>query len=29
MAKVDIVFRKAVPIEKRVGVGLSRLLTGN
>ena len=29
MAKTDTVFRKAVPIEKRVGVGLQRLLTGN
>ena len=28
MAKADTVFRKAVPIEKRVGVGLWRLSTG-
>ena len=29
MAKADTVFRKAVPIEKRLGVGLWRLSTGN
>ena len=29
MAKADTVFRKAVPIEKRVGVGLWRRSTGN
>ena len=29
MAKADTVFRKAVPIEKRVEVGLWRLSTGN
>ena len=29
MAQADTVFRKAVPIEKRVGVGLWRLSTGN
>ena len=29
MAKADTVFWKAVPIEKRVGVGLWRLSTGN
>ena len=29
MAKADTVFRKAAPIEKRVGVGLWRLSTGN
>ena len=29
MAKAGTVFRKAVPIEKRVGVGLWRLSTGN
>ena len=29
MAKADTVFRKAVPIEKRVGVGLWTLSTGN
>ena len=29
MAKADTVFRKAVPIEKRVGVALWRLSTGN
>ena len=29
MAQADTVFRKAVPIEKRVGTGLWRLSTGN
>ena len=29
MAKADTVFRKAVPIEKRVDAGLWRLSTGN
>ena len=29
MAKADPVFRKAVPIEKRAGVGLRRLSTGS
>ena len=29
MTKADTVFRKAVPIEKRVGAGLWRLSTGN
>ena len=29
MGKTEAVFQKAVPIEKRVGIGLWRLLTGN
>ena len=29
MTKADTVFRKAVPVEKRVGAGLWRLSTGN